>query len=220
MKKISKKIVIIIFWGTCIYLSSFFKISFVFGSSKFFLSGLNFIAPLIGLPVAFLFLFKSFIFSYAVTFGLPTFIAAFSWDIMKKVDSKESILLEVLNFILRVLFPLVCMVLFVLHPIGKEAFIYSLYWLIPVFFYFLQNKSVFFMALTSTFLAHCMGSIIWLYTVEMSSGQWLALIPIVAVERLVFACGISIIYFCVNWCMSKICFETKTVSETCFSQLN
>jgi len=86
------------------------------------------------------------------------------------------------------------MILFIAHPVASKAFAYSFYWLIPVVLYVLNYKNTFCKALTATFLAHAVGSIIWLYTVPMTSTQWLALIPVVAVERLVMACGMVVLY--------------------------
>jgi hypothetical protein len=55
--------------------------------------------------------------------------------------------------------------------------------------YFVPQKNIFFTSLGSTFTAHAVGSVIWLYTIPMTAGMWLALIPIVALERLCFATG-------------------------------
>jgi hypothetical protein len=91
------------------------------------------------------------------------------------------------------------MILFIMHPVAGDAFAYSFYWLIPIVIYALSYKSTFCRALSATFLAHAVGSIIWLYTVPMTSAQWLSLIPVVAVERLVMACGMTVLYYVLNW---------------------
>ncbi len=95
---------------------------------------------------------------------------------------------------LHVLLPVGCMVLFVAHPVGGQADYYSLYWLIPVALFGMQKKNIFFQSLSSTFIAHAVGSIIWLYTVPMSADMWRALIPVVAFERLVFAGAMTASY--------------------------
>jgi len=95
---------------------------------------------------------------------------------------------------LRLWLPLACMVAFIAHPIGREAFPYALYWLIPVFLYFKRSENLFFNSLASTFIAHAVGSVIWLYTVPMTASMWLALIPVVAVERLMYAAGMVSVY--------------------------
>jgi hypothetical protein len=185
-------------FGFCISILSLFKLNFMLGSHKLFFSGVNFILPLIGaffsLPVtAFLisslFVFKLLMGFSIVTMGLPTFIAACSWAVSSKI----------LDFLLHVILPLSCMILFIMHPVAGQAFAYSFYWLIPIALYALGNKSTFFRALSATFLAHAVGSIIWLYTVPMTSAQWLSLIPVVAVERLVMTCGMVVLYYGLSW---------------------
>ncbi len=48
-------------------------------------------------------------------------------------------------------------------------------------------------ALQSTFLQHAAGSLIWVSLIPLASEQWLALIPVVAIERLLAVCSIG-------WC--------------------
>ncbi len=84
---------------------------------------------------------------------------------------------------LHVVFPLLAMALFVLSPNGQGAWSYSLYWLIPVGVAFMR-PSLFGRALQSTFVAHAAGSVMWAYLTPLTSTMWLALIPVVAVERL------------------------------------
>ncbi|MBU0459945.1 MAG: hypothetical protein KJ597_04595 [Nanoarchaeota archaeon] len=94
----------------------------------------------------------------------------------------------------NVLVPLVCIGLFILHPVGRAAWIFSLYWLIPVLAVILPKKvpgQLFFRSYGATFAAHAIGSVIWLYTVPMEAGAWLGLIPIVAYERFLFGLGIA-----------------------------
>jgi hypothetical protein len=83
-------------------------------------------------------------------------------------------------------------VLFLMHPIGWQARLYSLYWFIPLFATSLPHKSTFFDALGSTFTTHAVGSVIWLYTHTMTANMWLSLIPVVAFERLIFAAGMTL----------------------------
>lgn len=110
--------------------------------------------------------------------------------------------------LVRIVLPLICMGLFVLHPVGQHAPEYALYWLIPVIIGFFSNRSVFMRALAATFMAHAIGSVIWLYTISSTPIMWHALIPIVAVERLVFASGMSVVYYVVqyvrNWGWGRV----------------
>ncbi len=91
------------------------------------------------------------------------------------------------------LVPLVCIVLFVIHPQGRQAWPYALYWLIPLAASFKKNRLLI-NSLGSTFTAHAVGSIIFLYAFNLPAAVWLSLIPIVAVERGLFALGIWVAY--------------------------
>ena len=93
--------------------------------------------------------------------------------------------------------PLVCMALFVLHPVGAQAWYYSLYWLIPLVA-LLIPEHLFLRSLGATFTAHSIGSVIWLYMFPSTAALWIALIPVVAFERFLFASGISVSYIAFN----------------------
>ncbi|MCK4650919.1 hypothetical protein KAT08_01965 [Candidatus Babeliales bacterium] len=196
-----KKIFIFIVLGTV----SFIKISGILGSTKFFFSGVNFFIPLLGaffggfassLFIINFFVYK-FIFGKSMfTFGIPTLFASLVWAFSLK--NKKENLTRILNFLLSVFLPLLCMFLFILHPVGKLAFVYSFYWFIPVILYFIQKyrktDSIFIISLTSSFVAHAIGSVIWLYILPTTQYYWILLIPCVAVERLVFSCGMAFSY--------------------------
>ncbi len=53
--------------------------------------------------------------------------------------------------------------------------------------------------LASTFIAHSVGSVLWLYTGTMSAAVWMSLIPVVAIERFVFAGGMMVVYYAVSY---------------------
>ncbi len=99
--------------------------------------------------------------------------------------------------------PLVCIGLFIIHPIGGQAWFYSLYWLIPAVALMLPEH-LFLRSLGTTFTAHSIGSITWLYLVPSTPALWLALIPIVAFERLMFAAGISVSFVAFNTVLSRV----------------
>ncbi len=86
--------------------------------------------------------------------------------------------------------PAAAMLAFWLHPVGQQAWFYALYWTIPIAAKFLP-EGLLLRSLGSTFTAHCVGSVLFLYTIPTVPELWLALIPVVAVERGVFALGIS-----------------------------
>jgi len=97
--------------------------------------------------------------------------------------------------------PLLAMLFFNLHPIGKQAWIYSLYWTIPLLCRLLPQKysqNLFLRSLGATFTAHSIGSVAWIYTIPMTAKQWLMLIPVTAFERLMFSLGITLSYIFLN----------------------
>ena len=131
-----------------------------------------------------------------VTLGIPTMAASLSWFLQTR--SKYNFL----SFLVHVLVPASCMLFFITQTSGY-AWCYSLYWFIPMIAYFLQPKKNFYAlftkALATTFIAHALGSILFLFFVPMTTQQWLALIPLVAVERFVFAAGLVCGHYGITW---------------------
>ena len=82
---------------------------------------------------------------------------------------------------------------FNLHPIGRSAWQYSLFWLIPVAAHFFR-KNLFIRSLGATFTAHAVGGALWVWAFGLSKAIWLALIPQTAMERTLMAAGMSISY--------------------------
>ncbi len=106
---------------------------------------------------------------------------------------------------IQLIAPLACMALFILNPVGAQAWQYSLFWLIPPILALAPTQNVYFRSLGATFTQHAIGGIIWIYFVNpLTPNVWLALIPVVAVERLLFASGISISYVAANAIASRV----------------
>ena len=100
--------------------------------------------------------------------------------------------------LIRIGIPLVCMVAFIGHPVGNQVFLYSFYWLIPIAIAYRNSTSFFLRSLGSTFTTHAVGSVIWLYTRAVPVSVWYNLIGIVWIERLMFACAMTLIYTTVS----------------------
>ena len=66
-------------------------------------------------------------------------------------------------------------------------------------------------SLGATFTAHAVGGAIWNYIVPMTPAAWIALIPIVIFERLLFAGGITISFIGINTLLDRL--DTKTKAE-------
>ncbi len=93
--------------------------------------------------------------------------------------------------------PILAILLFVLHPEGRKAWFFSIFWLIPIFAYFKKERLIF-NSLGSTFLAHSIGSVAFLYAFNIPAPVWIALIPVVIIERGCFALGIWASYLLLN----------------------
>jgi hypothetical protein len=173
----------------------FLKISFIVGSQTAFFSVSQCLSPLIGLwsgtvsSCVVFFIRTIFGWSslgislFSTLYHIPTFCGALYLSTSSKL--------------VRASIPLLCILLFVTHPIGSQSFVYSFYWFIPIFIAFYNTKSIFLQALGSTFAQHAVGSIIWLYSKNMSPIEWNALISIVWAERLLFALTATILYYVV-----------------------
>ncbi len=119
--------------------------------------------------------------------------------------SKKTSKGEWLNRFVQFAIPLAAIAAFALHPaiFGTIAMAYALWWTIPIAASILP-KNLFLRSLGATFNQHAVGSVLYLYFVPGMGNPaiWLALIPVVAIERLVFASGISVSYVCVNKAMA------------------
>lgn len=179
-----------VLFTSVIELTTLIKVNFIFGSKYAFFSAINMIFPLsgtfggMGVSMGVVVIRRllrlsvgGLSHSLLSVYHIPTLFASAYW--------------RYTHWSIRFAVPLVCMILFISHPVGSQAFAYSLYWLIPMALYFVPRQSIFMQALGSTFVAHAVGSVIWLYTVPMAPSYWLALIPVVLVERLFFATAMT-----------------------------
>jgi len=173
-------------------LGQLFKVNLVLGSHEAVLSGFSILGPLTGLygGAAFsitLFGLKSLFFGIVspttlvcpVAWNLPSIAASLYWATKHRFFA--------------LFLPLICIIAFIMHPVGLGAWEYSLFWFVPVLIYVTKPDNLFAHALASTFVAHGVGSVLWLYTAPLTSEQWLALLPLVVVERLVVATGMIIV---------------------------
>jgi hypothetical protein len=183
--------------------ASLLKVSFIIGSYAALFSATSIMIPLsgafggvagcVGVSLM-LFLLKVFsgkllLFKFLLAYHVPGLCAALYF--------------RVTSSLLRLFLPALCMVAFIAHPVGGSAWAYTLYWFIPMALYFVPKKSFFLDALASTFIAHAVGSALFIYAEPMTAAVWLGLIPIVAIERLVFASGMTLVYAAVTYGVRK-----------------
>lgn len=100
--------------------------------------------------------------------------------------------------------PALAMIAFWLHPEGRGAWYYALYWLIPVAMYFLYDKFLLARALGTTFTAHAVGSVLFLYALNLKSAVWISLIPVVWKERGLMAIGITLTFIIFNYLLALL----------------
>ncbi len=98
----------------------------------------------------------------------------------------------------NLIIPVLAIIAFNLHPIGRSAWYFSLFWLIPIVMEFFREKSLLARALGATFTAHAVGGALWVWTFGLSKAIWTSLIPVVAMERGIFALGICASYLAMN----------------------
>ncbi len=101
-----------------------------------------------------------------------------------------------------IIFP-ICIALFILNPIGRQAWMYSLIWLIPFIATFFKKRLIL-NSLGATFTAHAIGSVIFLYTFSLTPAIWVSLIPIVFIERGFFTIGIWASCLALNTILDKL----------------
>ena len=83
---------------------------------------------------------------------------------------------------------------------------------IPIIIKLLPKKYgdiIFLRSLGATFTAHSVGGAMWNYIVPMTPGAWIALIPVVIYERLLFAIGIAVSFVILNTLLNKLDAKTK-----------
>ncbi len=187
-----------LFFNAVLVLVSLVKVNFIWSSLHTFFSASQIVGPLVGFYgglscIAVLYIAKDLLkgiflgtgFFSPLTLHIPTFFSAAYW-------ASSSV-------IFRLVVPLICIVLFLIHPVGNQAAFYTLYWLIPLIVYFVPHRSIFLHALASTFIAHAVGSVIWLYWLPLKPELFWTLMPIVLVERLLFASGMTLTYYVIEY---------------------
>ena len=103
---------------------------------------------------------------------------------------------------MAIIFP-ICIVLFLVHPIGQKAWLFPMIWLIPLVAT-LGKKRLILNSLGATFTAHAVGSTIFLYAFGLTPQIWIALIPVVFIERGFFTIGIWASYLVINTALDKL----------------
>lgn len=94
---------------------------------------------------------------------------------------------------LIIIVPSLAMILFWLHPVGRQVWYYALLWLIPIASYFKRNY-LFIRSLGATMTAHSVGGAAFIWAIQIPAEVWQGLLPVVIIERILMAIGISLSY--------------------------
>lgn len=108
---------------------------------------------------------------------------------------------------LGIFIPAMAIVMFLLHPVGRTVWFFTLYWTIPMLPYILPKKygdMLMLKSLGATFTQHAVGGALWIWTVPMTASQWIGLIPVIAYERGLFALGMAFTYILFNTILAKL----------------
>ncbi len=110
-----------------------------------------------------------------------------------------------------VLIPAACIFLFIMHPIGREVWFYSLFWLIPMGVIRFKDRidsvlrhpvaKTYSYSLGTAFVDHSVGSVVYLWFLSIPAQFWIAAMPITILERLLIALGITISFHAVKAAM-------------------
>src|SRR3989338_7052394 len=98
----------------------------------------------------------------------------------------------------NIILPVLAIIAFVSHPVGRSVWYFALFWTIPVIVYFFRDRFLLARALGATFTAHAVGGALWIWVFALPAPVLDSLIPIVIAERLLFALGISGSFILVN----------------------
>src|SRR3989344_3447658 len=85
--------------------------------------------------------------------------------------------------------PALAIVAFIAHPIGREVWYFSLFWLIPIIAHFFRDRFL---------TAHAVGGALWIWVFALPAPVWNSLISVVIAERMLFALGICGSFILVN----------------------
>ncbi|MDO8577215.1 MAG: hypothetical protein Q7R82_02620 [Candidatus Daviesbacteria bacterium] len=156
------------------------------------------IASVLGVEVVNLFIKHTPLNAGSIIRLFPTLFAVYYFAVIAKKGNGSTSLTNIL--ILAV--PILCIIAFIVHPIGRQVPYYPLFfWWIPIAAYFKRNN-LFLKSLGATFTAHAVGSTAFLYALNLPTEVWRSLPPIVVSERLLFASGIAASYIIVKHSLS------------------
>lgn len=175
-----------------------FKMSTIIGSHTAHFSALAVVGPIIGLQTTFTQLIISFggfglwtllhcntVNSMMLVYHVPSFMGM-AYNCLAFSNSAQKSF-KTIAALCAALIPALCIIIFCTHTVGEHAWPYALLWILPIILPLRKHQSFFRQTLASTLACHAVGSVIWLYTHNLTAQQWLALTPVTCIERLAIA---------------------------------
>jgi len=111
----------------------------------------------------------------------PMLFAVYYFGVFSKKKTQQPYILAV---------PVVAILLFIIHPIGRTVWYFALFWTIPILAYF-KRDTLLVRSLGSTFTAHAVGGAAWIWALNLPAVVWKGLIPVVIMERTLMTLGIA-----------------------------
>lgn len=127
----------------------------------------------------------------------PTLFAVWFFSLRLRSGSSTSKFEKVQSRII-LLIPLLAIISFNLNSVGRSVWFYSLFWLVPYVVWPIRERFLIARSLGATMTAHAVGGAIWIWAFSLPATVWISLIPIVIIERSIFALGISANYILFN----------------------
>ncbi len=124
----------------------------------------------------------------------PMLFAVYYFGVFSKKKTQEIYILAV---------PVLAILLFIIHPIGRTVWYFSLFWIIPIFSYF-KKDNLLILSLGSTFTAHAVGGAAWIWALNLPASVWNGLIPVVIAERTLMTFGIAGSYIVMKYALSYL----------------
>lgn len=110
--------------------------------------------------------------------------------------------------------PIIASIAFWAHPVGQQAWFFPLiFWSIPVIAKIFFSENLLAKSLGATMAAHSVGGALWIWVFPTTAAYWMALVPVVAFERAIFALGIAGSYLATNALLHYAVSHSRTMRE-------
>ncbi|MFZ2455116.1 MAG: hypothetical protein WAX07_01380 [Candidatus Altiarchaeia archaeon] len=97
--------------------------------------------------------------------------------------------------------PAACMIAFWLHPVGSQVWYFALLWLVPAAIHYMHGARIgpVLDGIGAAFVDHSVGSVLYLYALDIPAAAWQAAFFQAVFERLTFGLGIAASYYALKY---------------------